>query len=1037
MDEITEKLAQKIKEQGLLSEEKLNECINKILSEHFSADVFIETVRDFGGVEQQKLDSIMQEVLTETASAGSDIGKTLIADEGEKAEEKHDKTASTDTSEHLDFSTIAEAKISDSDLPVKTISQYLTSTVLDISLKDVVNNKLNPQKYTVVKKLSEGGMGEIYLATETDLHRELAFKVMKDKLKNDPAAFLRFIEEAQITGQLEHPNIVPIHEIGIDPDGRLIFTMKLIRGKSLKTIINEEKEYFVTNSASSTDTNASASDSSKQPLSINEKINIFLKVCDAIAFAHSKNVIHRDLKPDNIMVGEFGEVVVMDWGLAKTIGAKNAADDIIAKNIKTVRGTLKVAADMTTDGSFLGTPAFMSPEQAEGAIEKIDKLSDVFALGAVLYNLLTLEYIYDAKTVEQILVQAATGAIKPARQRARFAKIPKELNAIIMKALSFDKAKRYQSVNELKQDLKAFLNSEKISAYKGSAFEKLVKWSKRHPAVSLAATVSLLILFVSLAVIALLYSNMQTAKLEKRTAELTAEKFARISAEREKDALLQKQRAQKEREHAEQLEIENAEMSAQMEDLIQQRASLYSELGKHEEALKNYSKAIEMNDANPQLYIKRGKIYRLTGEYELAIADFNKAIKLDGKNSEAFNQRGTVYLCLKKYDLALEDFKRAINLDKNNASAYNNCATLFLEFKRFDDAIQNIEKALKLNPKLGEAYVNRGLYYLMRDKDYQKALENFEQAVSLSPNNPDAYFNLGKVYYLLYNLIDAEKALSKTIEISPNYLEAYKIRAIVYMRLFDFRKSIEDFSKIIEKNDQDGAALFNRANCYYRLGEFDKALKDYTRAEKLKYGIPSVYFNRGIVYMKLGKRKQAIAEFEKYLKHPNATRWEKMRVRRTIAQLKEPSKSFRFKPRNTQNQQKQFNSEFKINADAYFSIAAAFLRQKNYKQALQNIEKAIQANPQNSEYYRLKGICLRELKQPDKALANFNKAIELAPDNAMAFASRGIAFYNAKKYRRALRDLNKAIQLDKSVLKNENVKKIYDNVKLKLKKSKD
>jgi serine/threonine-protein kinase len=229
------------------------------------------------------------------------------------------------------------------------------------------------ERYQLVGEVARGGMGAVLQGRDVDLGRDLAIKVILEKHRETPEMIRRFIEEAQIGGQLQHPGIVPVHELGRFPDGRLYIAMKLVRGRTLAALLEDRK---------------SPSDDHQRFLAI------FEQVCQTMAYAHSRGVVHRDLKPSNVMVGSFGEVQVMDWGLAKVLDqegvncepkARNGRDD--ASAVRTVR--TGVEAEESLAGSVLGTPAYMSPEQARGAIDTIDERADVFALGSILCEILS------------------------------------------------------------------------------------------------------------------------------------------------------------------------------------------------------------------------------------------------------------------------------------------------------------------------------------------------------------------------------------------------------------------------------------------------------------------------------------------------------------------------------------------------------------------------------------------------------------------------------------------------------------------------
>ena len=279
---------------------------------------------------------------------------------------------------------------------------------------------LSGTRYRILGKLGEGGMAGVYRVQDSALNREVALKVIS---VGDAAGDLamRLLQEAHVIAKLEHPGIVPLHDAGTLADGRVFYTMKLVQGRSLDQ-----------------------SDLGGLP----ERLRLFHKICETVSFAHSRGVLHRDLKPQNIMVGAFGEVLVMDWGLSKLLGSASAGEIPVpeADHAAGVHAT-----PVTAHGSVLGTPGYMAPEQARGDVTALDHRADIYSLGAVLKFLL-------------------------ANVRA----VPRAVSAIVGKAMNVEPAHRYGSVEELSRDVAHYLDGLPVSAYPEGPLRRLWRWAGKN-----------------------------------------------------------------------------------------------------------------------------------------------------------------------------------------------------------------------------------------------------------------------------------------------------------------------------------------------------------------------------------------------------------------------------------------------------------------------------------------------------------------------------------------------------------------------------
>jgi serine/threonine-protein kinase len=317
------------------------------------------------------------------------------------------------------------------------------------------------QRFRVLRPHAQGGLGAVFVALDTELHREVALKQILDNHADDPADRQRFLLEAEITGGLEHPGIIPVYGLGTYGDGRPYYAMRFIRGDSLKQAI----ERFHADPALQ-------SDPGRRSLELRKLLRRFLDVCNAIDYAHSRGVLHRDIKPGNVLVGKYGETLTVDWGLAKATGRSDPSS-----GERTLKPSSASGSAETLPGSALGTPAYMSPEQADGNLERLGPRSDVYSLGATLYCLLTGRPPFAGDAAEVIpAVQKGEfpppRAIDPATDRA--------LDAVCLKAMALEPTDRYSSCRALAEDLERWMADEPVSAWKEPRARKLSRWLGRH-----------------------------------------------------------------------------------------------------------------------------------------------------------------------------------------------------------------------------------------------------------------------------------------------------------------------------------------------------------------------------------------------------------------------------------------------------------------------------------------------------------------------------------------------------------------------------
>jgi serine/threonine protein kinase len=336
-------------------------------------------------------------------------------------------------------------------------------------------------RFRILRLHRTGGLGAVYVAHDEELHREVALKEIRDRHAHDPESRSRFLREAEITGRLEHPGIIPVYGLGTYDDGRPFYAMRFINGDNLKDAI-----------ARFHDADATKRDPGERTLALRELLRRFIDVCNAMAYAHSRGILHRDLKPNNVLLGPYGETLVVDWGLAKPVGRPKEGP---LTPEETLRPDSSDSGTATRPGDTPGTPSYMSPEQASGDLSKLGLLSDVYSLGATLYCLLTGRAPVDDPDVEVVLRMVRRGDFQP--PRAVNLAIHPALEAICLKAMALLPEERYASPIALADEIEHWLAGEPVSAYSENRAERLTRWMGRHRTAVRAALATLLILTVA------------------------------------------------------------------------------------------------------------------------------------------------------------------------------------------------------------------------------------------------------------------------------------------------------------------------------------------------------------------------------------------------------------------------------------------------------------------------------------------------------------------------------------------------------------
>jgi formylglycine-generating enzyme required for sulfatase activity len=377
-------------------------------------------------------------------------------------------------------------------------------------------------RFQILRPHARGGLGEVFVARDEELRREVALKEIQERHAHSPESRARFLLEAEVTGGLEHPGIVPVYGLGAYGDGRPFYAMRLVRGESLKDAVarfHREKHGLP---------------AGERRLRLRHLLGRFVAVCNAVAYAHSRGVLHRDLKPGNVLLGPYGETLVVDWGLAKVLGRAETAAEA------PLQSSRDGEAELTQTGAALGTPAYMSPDQAAGRTDQLGPASDVYSLGATLYTLVTGRAPFAEDDVGAVLGKVQRGDFAPPRQVERDA--PPALEAVCLKAMALQPEARYATPRELAEEIERWLADEPVRAYREPLPARLGRWLRRHQTLTVGACALLLAGVIALAISTILIGKAQqetadALKKEEQARQVTAEVLKREEAARKEAAL--------------------------------------------------------------------------------------------------------------------------------------------------------------------------------------------------------------------------------------------------------------------------------------------------------------------------------------------------------------------------------------------------------------------------------------------------------------------------------------------------------------------
>jgi serine/threonine protein kinase len=785
------------------------------------------------------------------------------------------------------------------------------------------------QRFRVLRPHAQGGLGAVFVAVDNELNREVALKEILDRHADNPVNRARFLMEAEITARLEHPGIVPVYGLGTYADGRPFYAMRFIRGDSLKEAIErfhgEPGRVCAESPIHGEPGRVSAGNRSKgpqrtrsgktrgadaSPLAFRQLLRRFLDVCNAIDYAHSRGVLHRDVKPGNVIVGRYGETLVVDWGLAKPIGQRDPRSPGDERTLWPMSASGSAAE--TLPGSALGTPAYMSPEQAAGEIDRLGPRSDVYSLGATLYALLTGRPPFGGAQADEILRLVTKGLFPPPRRIDPT--IDRALEAVCLKAMALKPEDRYATPRALADDVERWIADEPVTALPESMGSRLARWSRRNRPWVRAGAAALVVVLITTGAFAV--QQARSAARERRARDREHEAAAR---ERQSSALAQRRLGQ----------IEKAnDLLADIFDDIDPRAgkpgqSLSEILGERLERAATQLDTTDIGDplTAAKLQIALGKSLLHLGYPAKAVAMFEHAKKvradrLGSENADTLDSKSHLadaYAEVGRFGEALALVEETVKLQTaslgvthlDTLQSRDLLAQLYGRLGRFAQAIALQEENVKLQtaaqgPEHPHTLTSRNNLAILYDRAGREteAIKIHEETLKgrtarLGPDHSDTLnsrYNLATAYSGAGRLSEAIKMHEETLALRsansgashPQTLNSRNNLALAYYQAGRWAEALALQEETVKLQTAKLGAdhpntLLGRSNLSSylaaggRLIEAIALLQEMVKAEKLKLGPddPETLRSQGNLanlYAKAGRSAEALALHKEVLK---------------------------------------------------------------------------------------------------------------------------------------------------------------------------
>ena len=848
--------------------------------------------------------------------------------------------------------------------------------------------------FRLVREVGRGGMAVVYEAEQVSLGRRVALKVLPFAAVLDPKQLQRFKNEALAAAHLHHPHIVPVFAVGCER-GVHYYAMQLVEGQSLAAVIREMKGRAP---ATEPKTPATSHGSNRDPGYVRMAVALGMQAAEALDHAHQLGVVHRDVKPGNLLVDSLGELWITDFGLARTLRD----------------------GDLTVTGELLGTYRYMSPEQTLAKRAPMDHRTDVYSLGVTLYELLTLEHAFPGDDPQAVMRDIAEK--EPVAPRRWNDALPVDLETIVLKAMSKDPSSRYSTALEMAEDLGRYLKDQPILARRPSVAARASKWVRRHKGFVTAAFVVLLLGLVALAVDLFRVGKEQRqtqaaldrAKDNLLLARSAVDKFlVEIGISGMADLAPPRPARRRLLEAALRFHERNFDDAASIgtrvtilhalqryDDAIalldgriaraasdawahMQRGHMLWHEQKYDDALAAIEAACTAKPDLAEAYSFRGCVLKDVGRLDAALVAHDRALELDGKSAPFHTYRANVLADMGKAQDALAEYETACQLDPDLPNCFCGKGDVLAGMGKLEEALVAYERAIAVDPSYAWAWTARGMIFVSLGR-IGEAVRSHDRGVELDPGAARAHVNRGLALREAGRLDDAIAAYRKAIELEATLTQAHGNLAIALALQGKLEESLAAANEGIRLAPKSARARFNLGCVYTAMKEWENAIREYEHAIELEPGFQHAYINLASALADHGELDEAIKTSRAALEfgRDDADLWgglgNALRDKGDYAGAHDAYlEVIRIKPNYARGRH---------------SLGQVLAKLRKHREAIASFQEALKIDPQFANSHYEIGASFLALRDPDRAIAAFDAAVAVKPDFAEALRMKARAY---------------------------------------------